>query len=139
MNQLTIEIILIGIGLFIYRYRNEKKRLINTISVLVIIVLVSRHAMNVTPYGYIIYKLGAMGLGVAYWNRFEKKHDKRILDYIKFGILIMLALYPLNALFLGNGTDNEKMFFLVFTIVTLVLAAIIIINDKWNIKSSGIV
>jgi hypothetical protein len=93
--------------------------------------------MSITAYGYIIYKLSVMGLGVAYWSRFKEKQGKTIIDYLKCVVLIMIVLYPLNSLFLSNRSEHENIFFIAFTTLTFLATVIILIIDKWTLVTTG--
>jgi hypothetical protein len=137
MNQLLIEMMSGVCGLILFRYGNENKRLINIISICLLLVIVSREAMSITAYGYIVYKLSVMGLGVAYWSRFKEKQGKTIIDYLKCVVLIMIVLYPLNSLFLSNRSEHENIFFIAFTTLTFLATVIILIIDKWTLVTTG--
>src|SRR5688572_28253425 len=125
MAVLSIELFFAVTALMLFRYKNENKLLINTISIFLLITLASREIMSMTPYGYIVYKVGVMGLGVSYWNRFKIKKKKKLLDYVKCIILVMMALYPLNSFFFSEGSEVEKLFLFVFTALTIIGLAII--------------
>ncbi len=136
MEQLIIELILGLGGLTVFRYRNGNRRLIYTISFVLLLVLISRYAMSWTPNGYIIYKVSFMGLGLAYWNRFAEKQNKKVIDWMKCVVLLMIALYPINAHFFRYGTANENTFFWLFTLFTLLAIVTISVYDKWEFQES---
>jgi hypothetical protein len=136
MDQLSIEFLSGVVGLILFQYRNENKRLINIISICLLLVIVSRYTMSITPYGYIIYKLAVMGLGVAYWNRFKDKLQKKPIDYVKCVILILIVLYPVNSLFLSGGSESERKFFIGFTAITALATLTILVVDKWRLMTT---
>jgi hypothetical protein len=140
INLMTAQVPYIGlvhglIGVFLFRFRNANKDLINTISVATIGIFVTEivfFEVNET-IGLLTWGIFGLGLLTAYGLRFKNKRDKQIIDFLKLIAIGLVICYPLN-FFAWTLHKNNLDILIALDYLIVPLTGTIYFYDRWILK-----
>jgi|GEM_PF-3313977 len=85
------------IGVILFRAWNKDKTYINLISIFAAGLVISHLLPSyiVIENVEIVWMISAAGIIIFYSQRFKRKSDKQIIDYVKIGGVILMIIYPI--------------------------------------------
>lgn len=118
------------IGIILFRLWNKDKTYINLISIFAAGLVISQLLPSyiVIENVEIVWMISTVGIIIFYSQRFKRKSDKQIIDYVKIGGVILMIIYPIPFWVLFQFTISPFLHLLLYA--TPYLLATIFIYDR---------
>lgn len=124
------------VGAILFRIRNDQPDYQNWIFGFVIGLFLSQalFVYGMETVGRIIWVISAMGLGVAYFFRFNRKVRRTTIDFLKLACIVFLIIYPITfyTIFPLRGENWG-----ILRSLTLPFVAVIYFYDRWVLKKES--
>jgi glucose dehydrogenase len=136
MNEIPYLGIIYGlIGIFLFRFRNQQQKLLNTISILIMIIFSIEPFFfsNYETIGKIIWAIAGLGLVIAYYFRLKSKLKREIIDYLKLVGVALIAIYPIN-FYTYDYYLNRWDILIVIAYLILPMVLTVFIYDRYILK-----
>lgn len=124
------------LGAILFRVRNDQTDYQNWIFGFVIGLFLSQalFVYGIETIGQIIWVISAMGLGLAYFLRFNRKVRRTTIDFLKVACIVLLIIYPITFYTIFPiGGENWG----ILRSLTLPFIAVIYIYDRWVLKKEN--
>jgi len=124
------------LGAILFRIRNEQTDYQNLIFGFVIGLFLSQalFVYGVETVGQIIWAISALGLGVAYFLRFNRKVRRITIDFLKLACIGLLIIYPITFYTIVPLAGEH---WGILRSLTLPIVAVIFIYDRWILKKEN--
>lgn len=134
MDSPGLDLIFGLVGIILFNYRNPDKKGLVIISVFLAGLFISQILYltigNLT--GIIVYIISSLGLLITYIDRFNNKPEKRVIELLKMGGILLLIIYPFPFYdLLSIGRYN---FLAVTRELTFYILITIYVYDRWVLK-----
>lgn len=98
MPSIELDVFYGLLGALLFRIRNEQTDYQNWNFGFVIGLFLSQvlFVYGIETVGQIIWVISAMGLGVAYFLRFNRKVRRTTIDFLKLACIVLLIIYPIT-------------------------------------------
>lgn len=124
------------LGALLFRIRNEQPDYQNWIFGFVTGLFLSQalFVYGIETVGQIIWAISAMGLGLAYFLRFNRKARRTLIDFLKPACIGLLIIYPITFYTIVRLPGEQ---WGILRSVTLPFVAVIYIYDRWILKKEN--
>lgn len=124
------------LGALLFRIRNDQTDYQNWIFGFVIGLFLSQtlFVYGIEIVGQMIWAISAMGLGVVYFLRFNRKVRRTLIDFLKLACIALLTIYPITFYTIVPLPGEH---WGILRSLTLPFVAVMYIYDRWALKKEN--